>query len=77
MSEISSGLLQFAYFVYARSESPGEVMHGCRLIRAFATCRCNKNHHLVCCPIYSTTLVLLKFHCGPISFLIQNDNLNS
>ena len=41
-------LLQLAYFVYARSESPGEVMRTCRLVGAFATCRCNKNHHLVC-----------------------------
>ena len=40
--------LQLAYFVYARSESPGEVMRTCRLVRAFATGRCNKNHHLVC-----------------------------
>ena len=39
---------QLAYFVYARSESPGEVMRTCRLVGAFATRRCNKNHHLVC-----------------------------
>ena len=41
-------LLQLAYFVDARSESPGEVMRTCRLVGAFATRRCNKNHHLVC-----------------------------
>ena len=41
-------LLQLAYFVYERSESPGEVMRTCRLVGAFATRRCNKNHHLVC-----------------------------
>ena len=41
-------LLQLAYFVYARSESPGEVMCTCRLVGAFATRRCNKNDHLVC-----------------------------
>ena len=29
--------LQLAYFIYARSESPGEVMHTCRLVGAFAT----------------------------------------
>ena len=40
-------LLELAYFVYARSESPGEVMRTCRLVGAFATRRCNKNHHLV------------------------------
>ena len=34
--------------VYARSESPGEVMRTCRLIGAFASRRCNKYHHLVC-----------------------------
>ena len=43
-------LLQLAYFVNARSESPGEVMRTCRLVGAFATRRCNKNHHLVCWP---------------------------
>ena len=41
-------LLQLAYFVYARGESPGEVMCTFRLVGAFATRRCNKNHHLVC-----------------------------
>ena len=41
-------LLQRAYFVYARSERPGEVMCTCRLVGAFVTRRCNKNHYLVC-----------------------------
>ena len=41
-------LLQLAYFVYARSESPSEVMRTCKLVGAFATRRCNKNDHLVC-----------------------------
>ena len=41
-------LVQSAYFVYARSESPGEVMLTCRLVEAFATRGCNKNHRLVC-----------------------------
>ena len=36
-------LLQLAYFVYVRSESPGKVMRTCRLVGAFATLRCNKN----------------------------------
>ena len=40
--------LQLAYFVYARSESPGEVMCTCRLVGAFVTRRCDKKHHLVC-----------------------------
>ena len=31
-----------------RSESPGEVMHINRLVGAFATRRCDKNHYLVC-----------------------------
>ena len=30
-------LLQLAYFVYVRSESPCEVMRTCRLVGAFAT----------------------------------------
>ena len=42
------GLLQLAYFVYARRENPGEVMRKCRLVGAFVTRQCNKNHHLVC-----------------------------
>ena len=42
------GLLQLAYFVYARRENPGEVMRKCRLVGAFATRQCNKNHDLVC-----------------------------
>ena len=41
-------LLQLAYFVYARNESPSEVMRTCRLVGAFATRRCNKNHDFVC-----------------------------
>ena len=41
-------LLQLAYFVYARTESPGEVMRTCRLDGAFATRGCNKDHHFVC-----------------------------
>ena len=47
-SEVVWSLLQLAYIVYARSESPGEVMRTCRLVRAFATRRCNKNHHFLC-----------------------------
>ena len=30
--KVVCSLLQLAYFVYARSERPGEVMHTCRLI---------------------------------------------
>ena len=30
--KVDRSLLQFAYFVYARSESPGEVMRTCRLV---------------------------------------------
>ena len=41
-------LLQLAHFVYARSESPGEVMRTCMLVGAYGTHGCNKNHHLVC-----------------------------
>ena len=46
--KVALGLLQLAYFVYARSKSPVEVMRTCRLVGAFATHRCIKNHHLVC-----------------------------
>ena len=51
-------LFQLAYFVNARSKSPGKVMHTCRLVGAFATRRFKKNHHLVCCPIYSVNFSL-------------------
>ena len=40
-SEAVWSLLQLAYIVYARSESPGKVMRTFRLVRAFATRRCN------------------------------------
>ena len=46
--KVVQGIFQPAYFVYARSESPGEVMRTCRLVGIFATRRCDKNHHLVC-----------------------------
>ena len=46
--KVVRSLLQLAYFVYARSKSPGEVMRTCMLVRAFGTRGCNKNHHLVC-----------------------------
>ena len=46
--KVVRSLLQLAYFVYARSESPGKVMRTCVLVGAFGTCGCNKNQHLVC-----------------------------
>ena len=46
--KVVRSLLQLPYFIYARSESPGEVMRTCRLVEALATRRCNKNDHLVC-----------------------------
>ena len=46
--KVVRSLLQLVYFVYARSESPGEVMRTCRLVGTFAARRCNKKHHLVC-----------------------------
>ena len=57
--KVVRSLLQLAHFVYARSESPGEVMRACMLVGAFATRRCNKNHHLVGCQIYSINFSLL------------------
>ena len=50
--KVVRSLLHLAYFVYARSESPGEVMHTCWLVGAFAPRRCYKNHFL-CWQIYS------------------------
>ena len=46
--KVIQSLLQLAYFVYARSESPGDVIRTRRLVGAFATHRCYVNHHLVC-----------------------------
>ena len=46
--KVVQSLLQLEYFVYARSESPGDVMRTCRLVGALATRLCNKNHHLMC-----------------------------
>ena len=46
--KVVRSLLQLAYFVYPRSESTGEVMCTCRLVGAFVTRRCNKNHRLMC-----------------------------
>ena len=46
--KVVRSLLQLTYFVYARSESPGEVMRTCRFVGAFATRGCYKNYHLVC-----------------------------
>ena len=46
--KVVQSLLELAYFVYVRSESPGKVMHICRLVGAFATRPFNKNCHLVC-----------------------------
>ena len=46
--KVVGSLLQLAYFVYARSESPGEVMRTCMIVGAFGTSGFNKNHHLVC-----------------------------
>ena len=37
--DVAQSLLQLAHFVYARSESPGEVMRTCRLVGAFTTRR--------------------------------------
>ena len=36
--KVVQSLLQLAYFVYARSESPGEVVRTCRLVGAFPRC---------------------------------------
>ena len=62
-------LLQLTYFVYARSESPGEVMRTCRLVWAFATRQRNKNQHLVCWPIYSINFSLRAIICFSFSVL--------
>ena len=55
-------LLQLAYFVYAGTESPGEVIFTCRLVGAFATHGCNKN--ISCADQY----IVLIFHCRPLFY---------
>ena len=47
MSKSCSESSSICILGYARSESPGEVMRTYRLVRAFATRRCN-NHRFVC-----------------------------
>ena len=67
------GLLQLAYFVYARSETPGEVMRTCRLSEPLP-------HAVVIRTIISCAdqFIILFFHCGPLFyFLLQYYNLNS
>ena len=72
MSKSCSEFIQLAYFVYARSKSPGEVMRTCRLVGAFASHRCN----IISC---ADQFIVLIFHCEPLFyfFLIQYYNLNS
>ena len=43
--------------LYVRSEGSGKADHMRRLIRALATCGCNKYLNLTCWPIYSKTCV--------------------
>ena len=49
--KVVCSLLQLAYFVYARSESSGEVMRTCRLIGAFTIILC------------ADQFIVLIFHC--------------
>ena len=59
--KVVGSLLQLAYFVYAISESPGEVMRTCRLVGAFATRGCIRT--VISC---ADQFIVLIFHCGPL-----------
>ena len=66
-------LLQLAYFVYARSESPGEIMRTCRLVEPSP--HANVIRTIISC---ADQFIVYIFHCGPLFyFLIQYYNLNS
>ena len=66
-------LLQLAYSVYARSESPDELMRTCRLVGAFATRDVMRT--IISC---ADQFIVLIFHCGPLLyFIFQYYNLNS
>ena len=74
--KVVRSLLKLSYFVYARSESSGEVMRICKFVGAFATRRCNENHHLVRWPIYSfifslQTIILFSLFSF-IIWIVQN-----
>ena len=64
--KVVRSLLQLAYFVYARSKNPGEVMSlpHADVIRTIISC--------------ADQFKVLIFHCGPLfHFLILYYNLNS
>ena len=66
-------LLQPAYFVYARNESPGEVMTHAG--SSEATPHADVIRTIISC---ADQFKVLIFHCGPLSyFLIQYYNLKS
>ena len=59
--KVVRSLFQLAYFVYARSESPDEVMRTCGLVGTFA----DVIRNIISC---ADQFIVLIFHCGP-SFL--------
>ena len=68
-------LLQLAYFVYARSETDGEVMRTCRLVGAYSSPHADVIKTIISC---ADQFIELIFHCGPLFyFLLQYYNLNS
>ena len=73
--KVVRGLLQHAYFVYARSESPGEVMRTCRLVGASP--HADVIRTIISC---ADQFIVLIFHCGPFilfSYSVHVLNLNS
>ena len=61
--KVVQSLLQLAYFVYVRSESPGEVMRTCMLVGAFATADVLRT--IISC---ADKFIVLIFHCGPLFY---------
>ena len=73
MSKSCSESLQLAYFVYARSESPGEVMRTCS--SSEPSPHTDVIIILISCADQSIVLI---FYCEPLFyFLIQYYNLNN
>ena len=59
--KVVRSLLQLAYFVYAISKSPGEVMRTCRLVGDFAIRKVIRT--VISC---ADQFIVLIFHCGPL-----------
>ena len=73
--KVVRSLLQFVYFVYARSESLGEVMRTVHAGSSEPSPHADVIRTIISC---ADQFIVLFFHCGPLFyFLIQYYNLKS